>query len=351
MHRIDRIDRKPPPLILRIVCRDGRCNVGLALGVRSMDDRHMSSTTHAETVETLYRRYAALIWGLSYRMTGCAADADDVVQETFARAAENAAAVSPDAWRAWLLRVATNLSLDLLRRRKRRPYGTTWLPSPIETGAVETPANDNTGQSAEARYERAESLSYAFLLALEALTPRQRAVLLLRDVFDYAAQQTAAALEMSEENVRITHLRARRAMRDYDRSRCRPTEELQEQTRKAMEQFVRCMLTQDVDGATRLLTASVRTLTDGGEYTALPGPMTGRLRVLTLHMRVARRRAPGAHLDWRMINGLPALVIEYATTERRQAPRAVLRCEIDADGRIRELHSILASRKLSAIRF
>lgn len=95
--------------------------------------------------------------------------------------------------------------------------------------------------STEARYEWLESLSFAFLLALEALTPRQRAVLLLRDVFDYSARATAELLSLSEENVRITHLRARRAMRDYDHHRCRPTSTLQEQTRNALAQFVRCL--------------------------------------------------------------------------------------------------------------
>jgi RNA polymerase sigma-70 factor (ECF subfamily) len=189
-------------------------------------------------------------------------------------------------------------------------------------------------------------------MALDALTPRQRAVLLLRDVFDYSARATAELLTLSEENVRITHLRARRAMRDYDRNRCQPTSALQEQTRQVLGQFIRCLVTQDVDGAASLLAASARAVTDGGsEYTALHRPLVGRNPVLTLHMRVAQRRGAGARVEFRSINGLPAVIIEYASAIKRQAPRAVLRCELDSTGHIRELHTILASRKLTAVRF
>ena len=122
----------------------------------------------------------------------------------------------------------------------------------------------------------------------------------------------------------------------------RPTSTLQEQTRSVLAQFVRCLVTQDVDGAAALLTASARTVTDGGgQYTALHRPLVGRNAVLTLHMRVARRRGTGARIEFRSINGLPAVLIEYASAIKRQSPRVVMRCEVDADGRIRELHTIL----------
>src|SRR5437868_4878621 len=104
--------------------------------------------------ENLYRRHAPLLWGLSYRITGCAADADDIVQETFARAAQVCAATPPESWRSWLVRVATNLALDLLRRRKRRAYRGTWLPSPIDGGGEAAAAIDCIGQSVDARYEQ-----------------------------------------------------------------------------------------------------------------------------------------------------------------------------------------------------
>jgi RNA polymerase sigma-70 factor (ECF subfamily) len=279
-------------------------------------------------------------------LTGCGADADDVVQETFSRALLNANA--PDSWRAWLVRVATNLSLDVLRLRRRR-YPGSWLPSPIDSEAAE---NGTVFESAEAVYGRKESITYAFLLALEALTPRQRAVLVLRDVFDYSGREVAVALSISEENVRVTHLRARRAMSGYDGNRTRPTPELRQRCQQALESLLRCLVTDDVGGLAALLADSVCTLTDaGGEFNALHGPLAGRDRVATLYLRVARRRGQGARMRFCVVNEMPAVLIEYASAERRQAPRLLLRCEVGEDGRIEAIHSVLSSRKLRSVRF
>jgi len=204
----------------------------------------------------------------------------------------------------------------------------------------------------EARYDRLESVAFAFLLALEALSPKQRAVLVLRDVLDYSAAETGAVLAMSVENVRTTHHRARAAKRVYDKARGTPIRALQEQTQRALESLLRCLLTQDAAGLEALLVDSVRTMADGGgQYTALRGPLVGRAKVALLHLRVAKRRSPGARIEIRLLNGLPAALIAYASAEGRQAPRTVLRCDVDGDGRIVALHSILAERKLSAVRF
>jgi RNA polymerase sigma-70 factor, ECF subfamily len=312
----------------------------------------VSSEPAKNTVlEGLVRAHQRMLWGLSYRLTGCAADADDIVQDTFVRAAEREAPLEDPSWRPWLMRVGVNLGIDVLRRRKRRAYPGGWLPSPVEI--EEEVASADTGPTTpEAYYERLESVSFAFLLALEALGPKQRAVLLLRDVLDYSAAETGAALEISAANVRIIHHRARATMRAYDKARRRPTRVLQEQTRHALESLLRCLMTQDVAGLEALLVDAVRTVADGGgQYTALRGPLVGRTKVALLHLRVAKRRAAGARIELQLLNGLPATVISYASAVRRQAPRAVLRCDVDADGRILALHSILADRKLSAVRF
>jgi RNA polymerase sigma-70 factor (ECF subfamily) len=141
-------------------------------------------------------------------------------------------------------------------------------------------------------------------------------------------------------------------MQEYDRERCLPTAALHERTREALERFLDCLVRQDVAGLESLLAESTRTITDaGGEYTALASALVGRGRVASFHLKVAKRRAPISRIEIRTVNGLPAAVIESRTNRLRQAPRIVLRCELDSDGRIRELHSILASRKLAAIRF
>ena len=116
-------------------------------------------------------------------MTGNAADADDLVQETFVRAIKRPPPRTDEPWHLWLVRVAINLSRDLLRQRKRQSYEGQWLPSPIETVPPTFDPPDESGNPAT-RYDLIESVSFAFLLALEALTPTQRAVLVLRDVFD-----------------------------------------------------------------------------------------------------------------------------------------------------------------------
>src|SRR5262249_47728960 len=156
-------------------------------------------------------------------LTGSAADAEDLVQSTFERALLRPPKDLDRELRPWLVRVAMNLGRDLLRKRKRRPYKGPWLPSPLETGSEASPPSFElelpTGESPEARYDWLESVSFAFLLALEALTPTQRAVLILRDVFDYSVAETAAALGLSAANVKTSHHRARRAMAAYEAAR------------------------------------------------------------------------------------------------------------------------------------
>src|SRR5262245_37766111 len=115
-----------------------------------------------------YDAHRSFLWGLSYRLTGSAADADDIVQETFVRALARPPARTDAPWRPWLVRVALNLGRDLLRRRRRRRYEGPWLPSPVETDSAPPsfePAAEGTPAS---RYDLLESLSFAFLLALEA---------------------------------------------------------------------------------------------------------------------------------------------------------------------------------------
>jgi RNA polymerase sigma-70 factor (ECF subfamily) len=306
----------------------------------------------ASTRDDLFSAHKGMLWGLSYRLTGCAADADDIVQEAFVRAIHRTTSLNDESWTPWLVRVTTNLAIDVLRRRRRQAYSGPWLPSPIETERHSELTMSKAAGGPEARYQLVESISFAFLLALEALTPRQRAVLLLRDMFDYSARQVGAVLNASEESVRITLHRARRTMRDYDRTKRVSTSAHQKETERLLSQFVRCLVEQDVAGVEALLAESVRTITDGGgEFTALHGPMVGREEVMQLHLRVAKRRAAGARIELRQINGEPALLIEYASAEAKQAPRALMRCELDSSGRIVELHTILATRKLTDIDF
>src|SRR6185295_9932169 len=114
------------------------------------------SLAPASDYQDVFRAHERFLWGLCYRLTGSAADADDLVQETFVRAIERPPARTDLAWRPWLVRVALNLGRDLLRRRKRRAYVGPWLPSPIETADDASPPSYEPSlageQTTEGRY-------------------------------------------------------------------------------------------------------------------------------------------------------------------------------------------------------
>ena len=294
----------------------------------------------------VYKEEARYVWGVCYRMTGSAPDADDLVQETFQRALESPPEETTAPWRPWLVRVAVNLARDKLRRRRHAAYTGPWLPSPIETDDAVAPDEDQ-----ERRYGMMESVSYAFLVAAEALTPRQRAVLLLRDVFDYSVREAAETLTLSHANVKTTLHRARAAMVAYDLGRTVPTLALQRRTRAALESFATSLLTGDLAAVELLLAESVHTVNDGGgEFRAALRVVRGRGRVARFYLGLAKRLGPPGGYAVRMLNGLPALVLAYPGAKGRIAPRSVLRCDIDAEGRIACLHTVLATAKLRGIR-
>ena len=292
-----------------------------------------------------YRDHAGFLWALSYRLTGSAADADDIVQETFARALAHPPPDPTLPWRPWLTRVAVNLGRDLLRRRHRRAYPGPWLPAPVEEPHEPLLVEDPP----QARYDLLESVSYAFLLALEALTPPQRAVLLLRDAFDYSVRETAEALDLSEASVKTTHHRARRAMAAYDTSRRHPTEAAGD-TLRALQAFTLAVAKGDVAAVEALLAEEVRALTDGGgKVMAARVPVIGRRKVARFYVNLARQLAAGAVWTVRTINALPALVGEFPGARERHPPRMVLRVDVDAIGRIAAVHSVVTPDKLGAI--
>lgn len=306
-------------------------------------------TAYAETLETDRR----LLWGLCYRMTGNAADADDLVQETFVRALEHPPRRTDEPMRPWLVRVAMNLSRDLLRRRRRRDYTGPWLPSPVATDEESLPSFEPaapTTDSPAARYDLLESISFAFLLALEALTPQQRAVLLLRDVFDYSTAETAEALDLTAANVKVTLLRARKRMKDYNQARADLSFAKREATRRALEQFLLYLNGRDAEGLAGLLAVDVTSLSDGGgEVQAALRPIRGRDKLLRLIVALTPKLRRAPRVEWRVLNGLPAILFEEVDSTATRATRYTVHIELDAAGLIRRLDSVLAPSKLTAV--
>jgi RNA polymerase sigma-70 factor (ECF subfamily) len=259
-----------------------------------------------------------------------------------------------------------NLSRDHLRRRQRRRYIGPWLPAPIETarhGVLPDPGSAEADAAAadphelrssepgaERRYDWAETSSYAFLIAAEALTPLQRAVLLLRDLLEYSAQETADALGTSEGSVRTTLHRARRALALHRERHAVPTPELRERTRTLLGAFLRCLAQGDAAGIESLLTEDVVVLNDAaGRYAAARVPVRGRARVARFHIKV---RGTVLRAELRELNGLPALVAERSpdALPPHIAPRFVLLVLPDASGeRIRGLCSLMAPAKLRGV--
>ena len=305
-------------------------------------------------MEAVFREHRQHLWALCYRMTGSAADADDLVQDTFARAIERPPPSTDRPWRPWLVRVAINLALDLLRRRKRRGYTGPWLPAVIDTGDQASPPSYEPtladGSTTAGRYDLLESVSIAFLLALEALTPAQRAVLLLRDVFDYSGRETGEALAMSEAAVKTTLHRARRAMAAYDGDRRVPTAALQQRTRAALEQFVMRLIAGDVAGVEALLAGDVRALSDGGgEFKAARSPLRGRAKVAKFYVSITGLRPAGSAAELRMLNGMPTLVVRSPQATGGIAPLVALQVAIDDQGLITHVHSLLATAKVARL--
>jgi RNA polymerase sigma-70 factor (ECF subfamily) len=308
-----------------------------------------ASVAPAASLERVFAEERRFLLGLCYRMTGSAADAEDVVQETFARALERPPARTDAPWRPWLVRVALNLARDELRRRKRRRYKGPWLPEPVDD--AEWPEPSHEPETTAGRYELLESVSFAFLLALEVLSPAQRAVLLLRDVFEYSAAEAADALDLSEANVRVLHHRARKAMAGYDATRVPPNAERSQRTLEVMARFMASWGARDVPAMEALLAEDIVTLNDtNGRYPAAGVPVVGRNKVARFHMGIADLRQRLPRVEVRRLNGVPAIVATYDPPPNdRFAPAFVTMADVDADGRLRRIYAVLAPEKLARL--
>jgi RNA polymerase sigma-70 factor, ECF subfamily len=236
---------------------------------------------------------------LAYRMLGSVSEAEDVVQDAWLRwsAAAEPARDPP----AWLAQVTTRLCLDRLKsaRARRESYVGPWLPEPL----VEEESSDPL--------ERAEDVSVAFLLALERLSPLERAVFLLHDVFDQNYAEVGSALGRDEAACRQLASRARNHLKD---SRPRYTVP-PDQALKLAAAFMAASQQQDYAALSRLLAEDAVLISDGGgKRPAALRPMVGREDVLLLIRGLASRGVWPAVGDMRpaRINGLPGVILTGA---------------------------------------
>jgi RNA polymerase sigma-70 factor, ECF subfamily len=299
-----------------------------------------------------FDEHKRFLWGMCYRMTGSAADADDIVQDTFVRALEKPPTDMEAPLRPWLVKVAINLSRDQLRRRRRREYVGPWLPSPVLTDGDDQHLDHPTAteDSPVARYDLTESVTLAFLLALEALTPAQRAVLLLRDVFDYSTTETAGALDMSEANIKVTLHRARRIMGSYDKNRISNFSKRVVEMRDILQRFLSRLASGDVQGLKEMLAADVVLVTDGGgEINALSEPVYGYEKVLRLITKLYEANRDVTSTSLRNVNGEPTILVERSQMRPGHASFFTMHCELDDSSRMQRLHFVFAPSKLTAL--
>ncbi|WP_435819204.1 RNA polymerase sigma-70 factor [Micromonospora ureilytica] len=255
----------------------------------------MSADGRGDRAVDAFVGHRNLLFTVAYEMLGSAADAEDVLQETWLRWADADLATVRDQ-RAYLVRITTRLSLNRLRAvgRRRESYVGSWLPEPLLTAP--DVADD---------VELAESVSMAMLLVLETLAPTERAVFVLREVFDIGYDEIAEAVDKSAAAVRqIAHRARAHVAARRPRGMVSPAD-----TRRALTAFRLAVETGDVQGLLDVLAPDVVLLGDGGGIKqAVLRPVTGADKVARLlcstHARVATMSLHPAQ-----VNGHPALVL------------------------------------------
>jgi RNA polymerase sigma-70 factor (TIGR02957 family) len=289
-----------------------------------------------ETYEELLEQLRPTAFAIGYRMLGSVAEAEDVVQEALLRLHEalqrGERIESP---RAYLATIATRLAIDQLRsaRVRRETYVGEWLPEPLVSDSEVDPAR---------QAELADSLSMAFLVLLESLSPEQRAALLLRDVFEYDYAQIAEIVGKSEDNARQLAARARRHVEER-----KPRFEASRERRDELaRRFFEAAREGEINALETLLAHDVVLHGDGGgKVPALARAVHGRQRVartLRAWMRQGERIAGAIrHVD---VNGQPgALLLAGDGTLI-----GVMALDI-ADGQIQEVRSIVNPEKLGHV--
>jgi RNA polymerase sigma-70 factor (ECF subfamily) len=287
-----------------------------------------------------FETYRSYLFTVAYRMLGSTMDAEDMVQETYLRYQ----AIPPEtitSLKSFLTTILTRLCMQQLHlaRRKREQYLGPWLPEPLLT------TEDPELAQVEERVDTYESISLAFLVLLEQLQPAERAVFLLREVFEYDYAEIAAFLGKSEVACRQLFSRARKHLGDR-RPRFPASPETQKQLLTGFHQAVR---SGEIMALMNLLAESVTFWGDGGGK--VPGaathPITGREAVARFFLEtgsVFRRSLPqGSHVELAEVNGQPALI-----TRAGSRPLSVLTIEVEAE-HIRTIRVVANPEKLSHV--
>lgn len=295
-------------------------------------------TDSATDATAVFEAHRPLLQGVAYRMLGRVADAEDVVQDAWLRWAD-ADRTEVREPRAYLVRITTRLAIDRLRQvqSRRESYVGPWLPEPLPTDflAPGRPAPDTAERAVFA-----ETVTLAVLVVMEALSPLERAVFVLREAFGYPYAEIAAVLERSEAAVRQLAGRARRHVEER-----RPRFDVDpDRQRELTERFLSAAAGGDLDGLLSLLAADARLVGDSG------GKVKAPLRIIEAPDKIARffigivRTSPaGLELRFLELNGGIALLTHFDGT-----PDSVFQLDI-RDGRIQTLYVVRNPDKLASL--
>jgi RNA polymerase sigma-70 factor (TIGR02957 family) len=290
----------------------------------------------------VFDRHRRLLFTVAYQMLGSVADAEDVVQDTWLRwsAADRADVVDQ---RAYLVQITTRLALDRLgsARARRESYVGPWLPEPLLTRGAPVGSGPPAPEPEDA-VELGEMVSLALLVVLETLSPAERAVFVLREVFGMSGAEVAAALGRSEPAVRQMahrareHVRARQPRFDTDR----------QAQREVTERFFEAVAGGDVEALLAALAPDVVLISDGGGKTrAALRPITGSDKVARWLVAIAQQGAsiPDLRIEVAEVNGWPAIV-GWSGVEPFGAISLAL-----TDGRIEQVLVVVNPDKLAGL--
>ena len=290
-------------------------------------DQTMRKGNQAEEFE----HYRVLLFSIAYRMTGSASDAEDLVQETYLRyqASADQEVVS---LKGYLTTIVTHLALNYLKsaRVTHEQYIGTWLPEPILTS--------EDGGFPLADFEQQEALSLAFLRLLESLSPPERAVFLLHEIFDYPFSEIGVMLKKSPANCRQIFHRARQALQDR-RMRFEPEPQRQ---RQLLLSFLSASQAGDMEALTSLLAQDAVSWSDGGgKVQTNLKPIYGQQAVARFWSSVVRKNQTPLTFAQTEINGSPAILF-WAESSLA----GVISLTLSAEG-IQEIYALLNPEKLA----
>lgn len=277
--------------------------------------------------------------GLAYRMLGSRVDAEDVVQDAWLR--YDRQDVEPVNPAAWLTTVTTRLALDRLRSaaHRREAYVGPWLPEPVRTDVADALHGRAAENPADA-VDRAASLTLGFLVVLDTLTPEDRAVFLLADVFGVPFPEVADVVGRSPEACRQAASRARRRLREAAPGPARPATD----DRDLAARLAGALAAGDLDAILRLLAPDVVLVSDGGpNQRAARRPVLGADRVSRFLTKVTQGLAE-ADIELAEVNGREAVIARFGGL-----PFGVLSVEPAPDGRVAVVRLVLAPEKLAAL--